>query len=47
MITAALFGDDLSAALPVPRVNDRPESAALAEVLQLVRNHPAVAEESM
>lgn len=28
---------------PAPRHNDRPESAALAEVLQALRTHPAVA----
>lgn len=31
----ALFGDDLPEAPPAPRVNDRPEAAALAEALQV------------
>lgn len=39
---AALF-DDLPPTAPAPRVNDRPEAAALAEVLQTLRHHPAVA----
>ena len=40
---AALFGDDLPEAQPAPRVNDRPEAAALAEVIQTLRHHQAVA----
>lgn len=39
----ALFGDDLPEAPPAPRVNDRPEAAALAEVLQALKHHPLVA----
>ncbi len=39
----ALFGDDLPEAAPAPRVNDRPEAAALAEVLQVLQHHPLVA----
>jgi len=35
-----LFGDDLPT---VPRTNDRPEAAALVEVLKTLRAHPAVA----
>ena len=39
---AALFAD-LPEAPPAPRVNDRPEAAALAEVVQALRHHPLVA----
>jgi hypothetical protein len=39
----ALFGDDLPEVPPAPRVNDRPEAAALAEVLQVLKHHPLVA----
>ncbi|MBL8423467.1 MAG: VRR-NUC domain-containing protein [Candidatus Accumulibacter phosphatis] len=39
---AALFDDLPPQALP-PRRNDRAEAAALAEVLQTLRHHPAVA----
>jgi len=39
---ARLF-DDLPEVPPVPRVNARPEAAALAEVLQVLRHHPLVA----
>lgn len=35
-----MFGFD---AAPSPRTNDRPEAAALVEVLKVLRNHPAVA----
>ncbi|MDP2760373.1 MAG: hypothetical protein Q8O64_08225 [Sideroxyarcus sp.] len=35
--------DLLGDALPVARKNDRPEAAALVEVLQAVSAHPAVA----
>lgn len=38
----SLFADDIPEALP-PRHNDRPEAAALAEVLQALRHHPLVA----
>ncbi|MBL8406882.1 MAG: VRR-NUC domain-containing protein [Candidatus Accumulibacter sp.] len=38
-----MFGDDIPQAAPVPRANDRPEAAALAEVLQVLRHHPLVA----
>ena len=38
---AALFAD-LPEAPPAPRANDRPEAAALAEVLQVLRHHPLV-----
>ena len=37
---ADLFGFDSA---PTPRTNDRPEAAALVEVLKVLRNHPAVA----
>ena len=37
---ADLFGHEPK---PMPRTNDRPEAAALAEVLKVLRNHPAVA----
>ncbi|MCM8623267.1 MAG: VRR-NUC domain-containing protein [Candidatus Accumulibacter sp.] len=40
---AALFGDDIPQAAPAPRANDRPEAAALAEVLQVLKHHPVVA----
>lgn len=40
---AGLFGDDLPEAPPAPRVNDRREAAALAEVLQVLKHHPLVA----
>ena len=36
-----LFGDE--PAQHIPRQNDRPEAAALIEVLKALRNHPAVA----
>ena len=39
---AALF-PDLPAAPPASRVNNRPEAAALAEVLRALRCNPAVA----
>ncbi len=39
----SLFGDDLPPTAPAPRVNARPEAAALAEVLQTLQHHPAVA----
>ena len=39
-MSADLFGFD---APPLPRTNDRPEAAALAEVLKVLRHHPAVA----
>jgi len=35
-----LFGHELS---PAKRTNDRPEAAALLEVLQVLKHHPAVA----
>ena len=35
-----LFGHESE---PTPRTNDRPEAAALLEVLKVLRNHPAVA----
>ena len=35
-----LFGNETA---PIPRTNDRPEAAALVEVLKVLRNHPAVA----
>ncbi len=35
-----LFGHEVS---PAPRTNNRPEAAALVEVLKTLRNHPAVA----
>jgi hypothetical protein len=35
-----LFGHESA---PMSRTNDRPEAAALAEVLKVLRNHPAVA----
>lgn len=38
----ALFGD-LPPEQPAPRKNDRPEAAALLEVLRALRAHPAVA----
>jgi len=38
----SLFGDPAPAP-HVPRQNDRPEAAALMEVLRALRNHPAVA----
>ena len=37
---ADLFGFESE---PIPRTNDRPEAAALVEVLKVLRNHPAVA----
>ena len=37
---ADLFGFEPE---PMPRTNDRPEAAALVEVLKVLRNHPAVA----
>lgn len=37
---SCLFGDPQQSA---PRKNDRPEAAALIEVLRTLRNHPAVA----
>jgi hypothetical protein len=40
---AALFGDEIPEAAPLPRVNDRGEAAALAEVMQVLKHHPAVA----
>lgn len=39
----ALFGDAIPEAPPAPRVNDRLEAAALAEVLQALKHHPLVA----
>ena len=39
-MTADLFGYEPE---PTPRTNDRPEAAALVEVLKVLRNHPAVA----
>lgn len=39
----ALFGDDLPEATTAARVNARPEAAALAEVLQVLKHHPLVA----
>ncbi|WP_288129454.1 VRR-NUC domain-containing protein [Accumulibacter sp.] len=39
----SLFDDDLPESPPAPRRNDRPEAGALAEVLQALRHHPAVA----
>ena len=41
-MTAApdLFGHESE---PTPRTNNRPEAAALVEVLKVLRNHPAVA----
>jgi len=39
----SLFADDIPEAPPAPRRNDRPEAAALAEVLQALRHHPLVA----
>jgi hypothetical protein len=38
----ALF-DDIPEAPPAPRVNDRLEAAALAEVLKALKHHPLVA----
>lgn len=35
-----LFGHESE---PIPRTNNRPEAAALVEVLKMLRNHPAVA----
>jgi len=35
-----LFGNETA---PTPRTNDRPEAAALAEVLKTLKHHPAVA----
>ena len=35
-----LFGHESE---PIPHTNDRPEAAALVEVLKVLRNHPAVA----
>jgi len=40
---AALFGDEIPEVVPAPRVNDRREAAALAEVMQTLRHHPLVA----
>ena len=39
----ALFADEIPEAAPTPRVNDRLEAAALAEVMQVLKHHPAVA----
>lgn len=39
---AALFGDDLPPEQSGPRKSDRPEAAALIEVLRALRAHPAV-----
>ena len=39
-MSADLFGFDAS---PLPRANDRPEAAALAEVVKALRHHPGVA----
>lgn len=39
-MSADLFGFD---APPLPRTTDRPEAAALAEVLKALRHHPCVA----
>lgn len=38
-----LFADEIPEAAPAPRVNDRREAAALAEVMQVLKHHPAVA----
>lgn len=37
---ADLFGFESA---PMPRTNDRPEAAALVEVIKVLRNHPTVA----
>ncbi|MEF8701533.1 MAG: VRR-NUC domain-containing protein [Candidatus Accumulibacter sp. UW20] len=39
----ALFDDEIPEAPPAPRVNDRLEAAALAEVLKTLKHHPLVA----
>ena len=39
-MSADMFGFESA---PIPRTNDRPEAAALVEVLKVLRNHPAVA----
>ncbi|MGB4912116.1 MAG: hypothetical protein WBO95_08295 [Candidatus Dechloromonas phosphoritropha] len=39
-MSADMFGFD---AAPAKRINNRPEAAALAEVLQALKHHPLVA----